>query len=114
MIMTEAEKGKAWLTWERLQVEKGKRPPLPCDIDYDHNNKDQRLSIDQTKILTSLRVHGAQTSVKLSKRLGYSPHQISNFLIKLIRKGKVQKIGMTQRGGERKNKTSVWIYEANI
>ena len=109
--MTEAEIGEAWLAWERMQVEKGKRPPLPCDNYCESKNKNERLMIDQIKILTSLKAHGAQTSVELSKRLGYSTHQIANFLVKPIRQGKVRKIGMTTRSDTRKE-SALWIYEA--
>jgi hypothetical protein len=107
--MTEAEIGEAWLTWERAQVKAGRRPALPCDIDY--SNKVESLSIDQIAVLTSLRVHGAQTSVELGKRLGYSSHQIANFLVKPIRQRKARKIGMTARSDTRRE-SALWVYEA--
>ena len=107
--MTEAEIGEAWLAWERAQVKAGRRPALPCDIDYD--NKPESLSIDQIAVLTSLRVHGAQTSVELGKRLGYSSHQIANFLVKPIRQRKARKIGMTARSDTRRE-SALWVYEA--
>jgi|DEB0MinimDraft_10_1074344.scaffolds.fasta_scaffold335874_1 hypothetical protein len=107
--MTEAEIGEAWLAWERAQVKAGRRPALPCDIDY--SNKVESLSIDQIAVLTSLRVHGAQTSVELATRLGYSSHQIANFLVKPIRQRKARKIGMTARSDTRRE-SSLWVYEA--
>ena len=107
--MTEAEIGQAWLDWERAQVKAGRRPALPCDIDY--SNKPESLSIDQIAVLTSLRVHGAQTSVELGKRLGYSSHQIANFLVKPIRQRKARKIGMTARSDARRE-SALWVYEA--
>ena len=107
--MTEAEIGEAWLAWERAQVKAARRPALPCDIDY--SNKPESLSIDQIAVLTSLRVHGAQTSVELGKRLGYSSHQIANFLVKPIRQRKARKIGMTARSDTRRE-SALWVYEA--
>ena len=107
--MTEAEIGEAWLAWERAQVKAGRRPALPCDIDYD--NKPESLSIDQIAVLTSLRVHGAQTSVELGKRLGFSSHQIANLLVKPIRQRKARKIGMTARSDTRRE-SALWVYEA--
>ena len=92
--MTEAEIGEAWLAWERAQV-----------------NKVERLRIDQIAVITSLRVHGAQTSVELATRLGYSSHQIANFLVKPIRQRKARKIGMTARQHAKKQ-SALWVYEA--
>ena len=117
MIMTEAEMGEAWLAWERMQVEKGKRPLLPCDVIENRTKHESRLlsdelNADQIKILKLLEDHGSLSSVELGKKLNKKSISISLLTKKLIKHKKVRKVGLTDRSGPKNSGTAVWIYEA--